>query len=226
MRIYKKLKAKQDRQDKMDEEMHRELAAIWGDQNGFGDIDSGTGSRDKWHEAGPRRNSKAKISLPSNSEPYDLAGLEAGLLDELRLSQRTRAEIRRWDLAISPTNLKPPRYKYMSFIQQIWRNIVKAYTRCNLSYTSDKLVAIAGMAQVISRVTKCQYQVGLWRKDLEHQLLWKVELSSPAVARDGTRGPSWSWASVDGGVEWEDWSGGFYAGYVSIQSKIQLTDRA
>ncbi|KAJ5887245.1 hypothetical protein N7504_011292 [Penicillium tannophilum] len=40
-------------------------------------------------------------------------------------------------------------------------------------------------------------------------------MPSPAVARDGTRGPYWSWASVDGGVEWEDWSGGFYAGELS-----------
>jgi hypothetical protein len=218
MRIYKQLKSEQDRRDKLDKEFRRKMAAIWGDQSAFGDINSGTGSGGKWHEVGPRRNSKAETSLPPSLQPYDLAGLEAGLLDELRLSQRTRAEIRRWDLAISPTNLKPPRYKYISLIQQKWCDIVKAYTECNLSYTSDKLVAIAGMAQMISRVTQCQYLAGLWRKDLEHHLLWKVESPSPAAVRDGTRGPSWSWASVDSGVEWEHWYGGFYAGYFSIRS--------
>ncbi|KAK5692195.1 hypothetical protein LTR17_025486 [Elasticomyces elasticus] len=103
----------------------------------------------------------------------------------------------------------------MTLIQQKWCDLVKGYTACNLTYTSDKLVAIAGMAQMISRTTQCQYVAGLWRKDLEHQLLWKVKTPAPAAVRDGTRGPSWSWPSVDGAITWEHWQGGFHYGVLS-----------
>ncbi|KAK4955314.1 hypothetical protein LTR10_007509 [Elasticomyces elasticus] len=155
---------------------------------------------------------KAEISTRGVLRPYDLACLEAGLLEEIRLPHHTKAEIRRWKLDISPTNLKPPHYKHMSWVQQNWVDIVHGYTECGLSYASDKLVAIAGMAKMASRFTQCDYVAGLWRKDLEHQLLWKVASPAPAVALDGTRGPSWSWASVDGRVGWDRWTGGYSNG--------------
>ncbi|KAK4888739.1 hypothetical protein LTR27_012386 [Elasticomyces elasticus] len=182
-----------------------------GDPNGFDEVYSNTGYRSIWREVIPRK-STVEDCFSEGVQLHDLVGLEAGPLDELHLSSRTRVELQWWDLAISPANLGPPRYKYMSLIQQKWCDIVKAYTECSLSYTSDKLVAIAGMAQMVSDITQCQYLAGLWRKDLEHQLLWKVVSPSPAAARDGTRDPSWSWASVDGGVEWEHWQGGSYPG--------------
>ena len=101
--------------------------------------------------------------------------------------------------------LGPPRLKHMSSAVFKWHSVVTAYTRCKLSYGSDKLVAVAGLAEMIGKVMRSEYFAGLWRTDLEHQLLWKVIDRLPAAADDGTRGPSWSWASVDGAVEWDPW---------------------
>lgn len=91
---------------------------------------------------------------------------------------------------------------------QQWASMVQLYSTCALTFSTDKLVAISGMAQLLAPKLRCDYLAGLWRKDLEHQLLWK--LSSPARAapkKDGTRGPSWSWSSVDGDVKIPDWKG-------------------
>jgi hypothetical protein len=87
---------------------------------------------------------------------------------------------------------------------------VEIFSNCALLYSKDKLIAIAGMARMISLDMKCSYLTGMWRKDLEHQLLWNVKKAMPSIKKDGTRGPSWSWASVDGGIEISDWSGYFY----------------
>ncbi|KAK3623540.1 hypothetical protein LTR56_011799 [Elasticomyces elasticus] len=205
MDIYDELKREQDRQDKSMEELRQQLVKL----SVYGDIDPGPDSGAGWHEVGsPQRYKKGHAYSWRGRMPYDLAGLEVRLLDELRIPQRFKAEIQQWDSVISPTNLKPPRYKYMSSVQAAWCDIVKGYSECDLSFTSDKLVAVAGIAQMISRVTQCRYLAGLWRKDLEHQLMWKVESPLPAAIKNRTRGPSWSWAAVDGGVTWSRWDGG------------------
>ncbi|KAK5674383.1 hypothetical protein LTS10_012967 [Elasticomyces elasticus] len=195
LRRYEELKTVQDWQEKELKEMRRD----------FGNLstpDDGTHFGGEWHEVHGRERSNAKLSLRHGLQPCSLAGLKAGLLEQLRLLEETKANIRQWDLAILPTNLTPTSHKYMSGIQESWCDIVQSYTECDLSYTSDKLVTIAGIAQMISRVTECRYLAGLWRKDLEHQLMWKVVSPSPTAVRDGTRGPSWSWAAVDGTVTW------------------------
>ncbi|KAK5692283.1 hypothetical protein LTR17_025412 [Elasticomyces elasticus] len=206
LRAYKQLKSKQDLEDKLEDEMRETQNA-----SRFGEPFSETVARGIWHRTCPR-NLTVEDYFPPDLQPYSLLGLEARHLDELRLPPRIKADIQQWNLAICPTNFEPPLYRYMSTVQQRWCDIVMAYTECSLSYTSDKLVAIAGMAQMMSKFTQCQYLGGLWRKDLEHQLLWKVVSVMPKAAQNEPRGPSWSWASVDGGVEWQYWQGGFDPG--------------
>lgn len=53
-----------------------------------------------------------------------------------------------------------------------WGEIVTAYTRCNLTFPSDKLVAISAIARRMRSTTQDQYIAGLWRRNLENQLLW------------------------------------------------------
>lgn len=79
-----------------------------------------------------------------------------------------------------------------------WHGIVFRYSRGQLTYTKDKLVAIGGLARAVQMNTKDSYLAGLWRKDLEYQLLWNVI--------DGVRritpytAPTWSWASLEGSI--------------------------
>ncbi|KFY40316.1 hypothetical protein V494_03573 [Pseudogymnoascus sp. VKM F-4513 (FW-928)] len=59
-------------------------------------------------------------------------------------------------------------------ISEIWHTIIKLYTGSKLSFPSDKLVAISGLAQRAFKENGDQYLAGLWRKDIEFQLFANV----------------------------------------------------
>ncbi|KAN0094497.1 HET domain containing protein [Tylopilus felleus] len=84
--------------------------------------------------------------------------------------------------------------------RQAWLAVIFTYTLRNISVPSDKLVALAGVAEQFHLVYKDQYLAGLWRKTLLLDLLWKGEPAGGDLrARPAAyRAPSWSWASVDG----------------------------
>jgi len=82
----------------------------------------------------------------------------------------------------------------------LWSNIVRQFSECNLTFENDKLPAISGIAKWMASQVNDEYLAGLWRRDLESQLLWyssKHLQDSPHLWRT-YRAPSWSWASVDG----------------------------
>lgn len=57
-----------------------------------------------------------------------------------------------------------------------WLEVAQWFSNCDLTYTSDKLFAIAGLAQYFqSKLDGVDYLAGLWYKSLERQLLWKVD---------------------------------------------------
>jgi Heterokaryon incompatibility protein (HET) len=85
---------------------------------------------------------------------------------------------------------------------EAWLAIVRAYTSAQLTYGSDKLIAIAGIAEEARRtrgLLEDDYLAGLWRIDLLIDLLWRMA-SSGKREKEPYRAPSWSWASVDGEV--------------------------
>ncbi|KAK0507648.1 hypothetical protein JMJ35_009537 [Cladonia borealis] len=87
-----------------------------------------------------------------------------------------------------------------SQMHRAWNDLVQHYTRCNLTMSKDKLVAISGIVKRLQPLFKTDYLAGLWRDDLLEQLLWHVEPSDRFLAgekRPQYRAPSWSWASVD-----------------------------
>lgn len=61
-----------------------------------------------------------------------------------------------------------------------WWNIISNYSKCSLTYASDKLVAIGGMARVFSVTAKEPYYAGIWGgKYLIRSLLWFREERAP-----------------------------------------------
>jgi hypothetical protein len=80
----------------------------------------------------------------------------------------------------------------------VWFNLAQEYSHCKLTFASDKLVAISGLARMFQAEVKDDYLAGLWKKDLKSQLLWEAvkpdERPLPPTA------PSWSWASLRGPV--------------------------
>ncbi|PMD47069.1 HET-domain-containing protein, partial [Hyaloscypha variabilis F] len=82
-----------------------------------------------------------------------------------------------------------------------WGRILSEYTSCNLTFKSDSLPALAGIAKSFSRQRPeaGKYLCGLWERELESCFFWY--LAEPAISRpEISRMPSWSWASVTGKV--------------------------
>ncbi|KLU87065.1 hypothetical protein MAPG_06070 [Magnaporthiopsis poae ATCC 64411] len=86
-------------------------------------------------------------------------------------------------------------------LRNAWTTLLRDYTRRDLSLPSDRLPAIGGIAEQLSRRTGVEYIAGLWRSTLLYDVMYcappREWLSRPA----GNRVPTWSWASVDGPVE-------------------------
>ncbi|WYZ43654.1 hypothetical protein EsH8_VII_000090 [Colletotrichum jinshuiense] len=76
-----------------------------------------------------------------------------------------------------------------------WGTVVKAYSQCNLTVASDKVVALSGVVDYLRPKLKNEFCAGLWRSQMEMQLCWFAEESSTATRNNV--GPSWSWMSVD-----------------------------
>ncbi|KAL8349322.1 hypothetical protein RB601_001904 [Gaeumannomyces tritici] len=83
-----------------------------------------------------------------------------------------------------------------------WSRIVESYSRCRLSHTSDKLLALSGVVESLQSVLGANGGpcVGLWRFQMEIQLCWRAEHSQVDIPTRNRFAPSWSWMSVDGPV--------------------------
>ncbi|KAF1970944.1 HET-domain-containing protein [Bimuria novae-zelandiae CBS 107.79] len=87
---------------------------------------------------------------------------------------------------------------------QLWSDIVEDYSKRKLTFDKDRLVAISGLARILASVYGTEYVAGMWVKDLIRLLIWHKDVSEPLSSRDSQaayRAPSWSWASVGGGVK-------------------------
>jgi hypothetical protein len=86
--------------------------------------------------------------------------------------------------------------------------MVENYSRRGLSVASDKLLAVAGLANLMQKNYSLTYATGLRKEDLQVGLCWWVALESDMFHRDGRRSldedfpdyiaPTWSWASAHG----------------------------
>ncbi|KAK0648149.1 heterokaryon incompatibility protein-domain-containing protein [Cercophora newfieldiana] len=80
-----------------------------------------------------------------------------------------------------------------------WFDIVSAYSEGSLTRTTDKLVALAGVAELVQDRAGDPYLAGLWQSDsFVLQLLWTVR--EPLGKQPRYCAPSWSWASVHGRI--------------------------
>lgn len=98
-----------------------------------------------------------------------------------------------------------------------WRDIVERFTKCGLTYPSDCLIAISGLARRFgigaSIPDDCEYLVGLWRGQLPRHLLW--DRSTEPILNQQYLAPSWSWASLSCGIY-------FYGDDFPIEQRIML----
>lgn len=86
-----------------------------------------------------------------------------------------------------------------------WPDAVQTYSQCNLSFSSDKLVALSGLAKRMGESMRVErgpghdnYLAGLWGHTMPQSLLWRPKAHGHHITP--YRAPSWSWASLDGDI--------------------------
>jgi hypothetical protein len=82
-----------------------------------------------------------------------------------------------------------------------WQEMINEYTGCDLSFPEkDILIALAGIAEKFGEHYDHQYVAGSFRQHLPFDLLWQ----NKGERSEEFRAPSWSWASIDGQVQFPD----------------------
>lgn len=102
-----------------------------------------------------------------------------------------------------------PNYKYqLNEAWETWQTMVQEYSPRTLTDRIDRLPAFAAIAEAFGSYLGLgpeQYYAGLWAPDICMQLRWR----RPSYARKDWQckerhGPTWSWASLDGAVKFND----------------------
>jgi hypothetical protein len=78
-----------------------------------------------------------------------------------------------------------------------WNEILRIYSRKALSWESDKLPALSGLARLFEQKYGDEYVAGLWRSNIVEGICWQT-YGDPHSRPKKYRAPSWSWASIDG----------------------------
>lgn len=126
-----------------------------------------------------------------------------------RFLDATPREDMRWKQTLqrgSRTGVLMPANRTKLSLDNFWEVAVNAYTSCKLTFGMDKLIAIAGIANIILEGSGNTYAAGLWKTNIEEQLSWwvvdcKQADGQPSSRPADYRAPSWSWVSIDGLVQ-------------------------
>ncbi|KAH8197000.1 hypothetical protein TruAng_008820 [Truncatella angustata] len=86
-----------------------------------------------------------------------------------------------------------------------WPDVIRYYSAARLTWDSDRLPALSGIASRQYEVTSDDYLAGLWRKQLIMQLCWEIWLPEDRYDRPDLGIPTWSWASVKGQTWYWTW---------------------
>ncbi|KAK3388523.1 heterokaryon incompatibility protein-domain-containing protein [Sordaria brevicollis] len=96
---------------------------------------------------------------------------------------------------------------YLQDLQNHWFEPVEIYSDCAITQKTDRLVALAGIAQRYAQTRGLgleDYLAGVWRQGLLVSLAFSpVHNRKTSTSRpDRYRAPSWSWASLEGKVSY------------------------
>ncbi|KAF2166351.1 hypothetical protein M409DRAFT_66795 [Zasmidium cellare ATCC 36951] len=85
----------------------------------------------------------------------------------------------------------------------LWTGIATTYSRCSLTKSGDKFLAIMGLAKHMNGLIKDMYVAGMWRKYLASELAWSVSRhggTTPSTP-DIYTAPTWSWLSRNAEIQ-------------------------
>ncbi|KAH6638800.1 heterokaryon incompatibility protein-domain-containing protein [Boeremia exigua] len=111
----------------------------------------------------------------------------------------------------NPTWVWPPRFdkpksKPDSDIV-VWTRLVETFKKRHLTYVSDTLPALSGLAQRMLTLNPGQYFAGIWGRRFEHQLSWRPQYSQDVATEMQEadlylrQKPTFSWATFPGPIK-------------------------
>jgi hypothetical protein len=87
-------------------------------------------------------------------------------------------------------------------LSKVWCNLIMDYSKRSLTNSADKLPALSGLASEVQKRMRCRYLAGLWEHRLHFFLMWRRLPGSSFQRPLAYRAPSWSWAAVDGPIDY------------------------
>jgi hypothetical protein len=101
------------------------------------------------------------------------------------------------------------KYKFSRFVDEgdlfsKWRDMICAYSRLDISYESDILPALSGLAKEFQRAGAGPYYAGMWKNSMIRDLMWMYRPEHLKSRPKVWKAPSWSWASSRGGFHFDD----------------------
>ncbi|RFU77099.1 het-domain-containing [Trichoderma arundinaceum] len=82
-----------------------------------------------------------------------------------------------------------------------WKNVIEQYSDRQLTFATDRLIALEGLRMELGKKIACEYAFGVWKESLPNQLLWQVtKRIEGAAISDPLKLPTWTWAHVPCGV--------------------------
>lgn len=103
-----------------------------------------------------------------------------------------------YDVMLLPIEKPTVRFASGTKLQEIWSIMDFNYSSCAFTNLSDRVIALAGLAEHMRDKTKDVYLAGLSKRDLIYQLCWNILSASSRVSTYFA--PSWTWLSVTGVV--------------------------
>lgn len=144
-----------------------------------------------------------------SSGGFSLEGFTDGWKRDVNYSSKRRTEALE-NIRITSSTIdfygrpRNSQFKEYSKAMQHWEKICETFTERALTISSDRALAISGIAQIFAESSGDQYIAGLWKSCFHSGLLWKIghsTLSPKNIPQPTTyQGPSWSWLSVNGPV--------------------------
>ncbi|KAI1151284.1 heterokaryon incompatibility protein-domain-containing protein [Nemania diffusa] len=108
--------------------------------------------------------------------------------------------IERWFQRRKNIPAEPPDQELLNKALRAWFHCVTEYSGRDLTHATDKLPAIAALADVFSDGLG-DYLGGIWSRFLSRCLAWEATGVSRKILAE-YRAPSWSWASIDCRIQW------------------------
>ena len=93
-------------------------------------------------------------------------------------------------------------HKCIQKLHTQWTHLIERYSPRSMTYASDKLVALAGIAEKFGDALRTRYVAGFWEDHILEYLMWHPQ--SGATRTSLYRAASWSWASLDGTIAFDD----------------------